>query len=58
LVGKESKVKEQLKKIGYSGKFDIEITNSTDAAKRKKYVDHLFQKLQREEGLLERDCDR
>jgi malate dehydrogenase (oxaloacetate-decarboxylating)(NADP+) len=58
LVGKESKVKEQLKKIGYSGKFNIEITNSTDAAKRKKYVDHLFQKLQREEGLLERDCDR
>ena len=58
LVGKESKVKEQLKKIGYSGKFDIEITNSTDATKRKKYVDHLFQKLQREEGLLERDCDR
>jgi malate dehydrogenase (oxaloacetate-decarboxylating)(NADP+) len=58
LVGKESKVKEQLKKIGYNGKFDIEITNSTDAAKRKKYVDHLFQKLQREEGLLERDCDR
>ena len=26
--------------------------------KRNKYVKHLFQKLQREQGLLERDCDR
>ena len=58
LVGKESKIKEQLKKIGYSENLNIEITNSKDAEKRKKYVDYLFQKLQREEGLLERDCDR
>ena len=58
LVGKESKIKEQIKKIGYSENFDIEITNSKDEQKRKKYVDHLFKKLQREQGLLERDCDR
>ena len=58
LVGKESKIKEQLKKIGYSENFNIEITNSKDTEKRKKYVEYLFQKLQREEGLLERDCDR
>ena len=58
LVGKESKIKEQLKKIGYSENLNIEITNSKDAEKRKKYVEYLFQKLQREEGLLERDCDR
>ena len=58
LVGKESKIKEQLKKIGYGENLNIEITNSKDAEKRKKYVDYLFQKLQREEGLLERDCDR
>ena len=58
LVGKESKIKEQIKKIGYSENFDIEITNSKDRQKRKKYVDQLFKKLQREQGLLERDCDR
>ena len=58
LVGKESKIKEQLKKIGFSENFDIEITNSKNEQKRKKYVSHLFKKLQREQGLLERDCDR
>ncbi len=58
LVGKESKIKEQIKNIGYSENFDIEITNSKDEGKRKKYVNHLFKKLQREQGLLERDCDR
>jgi malate dehydrogenase (oxaloacetate-decarboxylating)(NADP+) len=58
LVGKESKIKEQIKNIGYSENFDIEITNSKDVEKRKKYVNHLFKKLQREQGLLERDCDR
>ncbi len=58
LVGKEKKIKEQIKRIGYSEDFDIEITNSKDEQKRKKYVDHLFKKLQREQGLLQRDCDR
>jgi len=58
LVGKESKIKEQIKNIGYNENFDIEITNSKDEEKRKRYVNHLFKKLQREQGLLERDCDR
>ena len=58
LVGKKEKIKEQIKKIGYSENFDIEITNSKDKAKREKYVKFLFQKLQREQGLLEWDCDR
>ncbi len=58
LVGKKSKIKEQIKNIGYSENFDIEITNSKDEEKRRKYVTHLFKKLQREQGLLERDCDR
>ena len=30
LVGKESKIKEQIEKIGYNDHFDFEITNSTD----------------------------
>ena len=58
LVGKKEKVKEQLKNIGYSENFDIEIVNSNDKKKREKYVNYLFKKLQRKEGLLERDCDR
>ncbi len=58
LVGKEEKVKEQIKKIGYNENFDIEIVNSKDKIKREKYVQFLFKKLQREQGLLEWDCDR
>ncbi len=58
LVGKEEKIKEQIKKIGYSENFDIKIINSKDTEKRKKYVKYLFEKLQREQGLLEWDCDR
>jgi len=58
LVGKEEKVKEQIKKIGYDENFDIEIVNSKDTEKREKYVQYLFKKLQREQGMLEWDCDR
>ena len=58
LVGKKEKIKEQLKNIGYSENLDIEIVNSTDKQKREKYSNYLFKKLQRKEGLLERDCDR
>ena len=58
LVAKEKVVKEKLKEIGYGENFDIEIVNSTLKDKRKKYVNYLFKKLQREEGLLERDCDK
>jgi malate dehydrogenase (oxaloacetate-decarboxylating)(NADP+) len=58
LIGKEEKVKEQIKKIGYSENFDIEIVNSKDVSKREKYVQYVFKKLQREQGMLEWDCDR
>ncbi|ARJ49088.1 NADP-dependent malic enzyme [Candidatus Pelagibacter sp. RS40] len=58
IVAKEKVVKERLKEIGYGENFDIEIVNSTKKDKREKYVNFLFKKLQREEGLLERDCDR
>ena len=58
LIGKEEKIKDQIKKIGYNENFDIEIVNSKDKEKREKYVKYLFQKLQREQGLLEWDCDR
>ena len=58
LVGKKEKIKERLKEIGLSENFDIEITNSTNSKKREIYTNFLFKKLQREQGLLERDCDR
>ncbi len=58
LVGKKDKIKEQLKNIGYSENFNIEIVNSNDKKKREKYANYLFKKLRRKEGLLERDCDR
>ncbi len=58
LIGKEDKVKEQIKKIGYNENFDIEIVNSKDSSKRQKYTKYLFQKLQRKKGMLEWDCDR
>jgi len=58
LVGKKEKIKERLKEIGLSENFNIEISNSTDKNKRNKYVNFLFKKLQRQKGLLERDCDR
>jgi malate dehydrogenase (oxaloacetate-decarboxylating)(NADP+) len=58
LVGKKEKIKAQLKNIGYSENFDIKIVNSNDKKEREKYANYLFKKLQRKEGLLERDCDR
>ncbi|MDA9063312.1 NADP-dependent malic enzyme [Candidatus Pelagibacter ubique] len=58
LIGKKNKIKERIKEIGYNENFDIEIVNSEDKEKREKYVNFLFEKMQREKGLLERDCDR
>ncbi len=58
LVGKEELIKNQIKKIGYNEDFDIEVVNSKDKEKREKYVKYLFKRLQREKGMLERDCDR
>src|SRR5210317_1176950 len=51
-------INNHIKKICYNENFDIEIVNSKDSEKRNKYVQYLFKKLQREKGLLERDCDR
>ena len=58
LVGKKEIIKERLKEIGLSENFDIQICNSTDTKKREKYANYLYKKLHREQGLLERDCDR
>jgi len=58
LIGKKEIVKEKLKKIGLDENYNIEIVNSTDSIKRKKYANFLYKKMQRSEGLLERDCDR
>ncbi len=58
IVAKEKVVKERLKEIGYSENFNIQIVNSTIKDKREKYVKLIFNKLHRDQGLLERDCDR
>ncbi len=58
IVAKEKVVKQRLKEIGYAENFNIKIVNSTDKEKRDKYVKFLFEKLHRDQGLLERDCDR
>ena len=58
LVGKKDKIKQRLREIGLSENFNIEISNSKDSKKRKTYSNFLFKKLQRKQGLLERDCDR
>ncbi len=58
LIAKEEIVKKKLYEIGYSENFDIKIINSTNEELRTKYTNFLFKKLQRTEGLLERDCDK
>ena len=58
LVAKKELVKKKLAEIGYNENLDIQIVNSTDSEKRKKYTNFLFKKLQREQGFLERDCDK
>jgi malate dehydrogenase (oxaloacetate-decarboxylating)(NADP+) len=57
LIGAEKRIREQLKKIGLDENYKIEIVNSTDKEKRKKYVEYLYKRLQRD-GQLERDVDR
>ncbi len=58
IVAKEKIVKQRLKEIGFVENLDIKIINSTNKKMRDKYVKFLFQKMHREQGLLERDCDR
>ena len=58
LIAKEKIVKQKLKEIGLDENYKIEIINSTNKKKREIYSKFLYKKLQRKEGLLERDCDR
>ena len=58
LIAKKEIVKEKFKEIGLDENYNIEIINSTDNSKREKYAKFLYEKMQRKEGLLERDCDR
>ena len=58
LIAKEDLVKKKLYEIGYEEKLNIKIINATNKELREKYTNFLFKKLQRKEGLLERDCDK
>jgi malate dehydrogenase (oxaloacetate-decarboxylating)(NADP+) len=57
IVAKEKRVKERMHEIGLDENYELEITNSTDKAKREKYTQFLYNKCKRE-GLLERECDK
>ncbi len=58
IVAKEEVVKQRLREIGYGENLDIKIVNSTNKKMRTKYLKFLFKKMHRDQGLLERDCDR
>ncbi len=56
LVGREEKITEQAKKLGMKEKLNnIEVRNSYKSEVSEKYVDFLYEKLQRK-GYLKRDC--
>ncbi|MDP7541426.1 MAG: NADP-dependent malic enzyme [Candidatus Pelagibacter bacterium] len=57
IVAKEKRAKERMHEIGLDEDYELEITNSTDKAKREKYTQFLYDRCKRE-GLLERECDR
>ena len=57
IVAKEKRVKERMHEIGLDENYELEITNSTDKAKRDKYTQFLYNRCKRE-GLLERECDK
>ena len=57
LIANKEKLNESLKKIGLDENFNIEITNSSDVEKSKKYKNYLYKKLQRK-GILEKECDK
>lgn len=55
LVGREEKITEQAKKLGAKKLKNIEVRNAYTNEVSDKYVDFLYQKLQRK-GYLKRDC--
>ncbi|MAV49113.1 MAG: NADP-dependent malic enzyme [Pelagibacteraceae bacterium] len=57
LIANQEKLNASLKKIGLDENFNIEVTNSTDTEKSKKYKNYLYEKLQRK-GILEKECDK
>jgi len=66
IIAKEKIVKKRLKEIGYGESFDIQIIDSSDKNKRKKYLKYIFDRLHGDKGSLEpdiyelysRDCDK
>ena len=52
LVAKEDLVKKKLTEIGYTENLDIEIVNSTDNEKRKKYTRLFVQKTSKRTGFV------
>ena len=57
LIANEEKLKNTFKKIGLNENYKIQVTNSTDKDKSKKYINYLYKKLQRK-GVLEAECNK
>ena len=57
LLGRESRIKETIQKLGLHGAEDLPITNAKISKHNAEYTDFLYSKLQRK-GQLHRDCQR
>jgi malate dehydrogenase (oxaloacetate-decarboxylating)(NADP+) len=57
LIGRAARIKETIKSVGITGAEDLEIHNAKLSDNNQKYMDFLYQRLQRN-GSLERDCQR
>ncbi len=57
LIGRESRVRENMKKVNLDGLEKLEIHNARLSKKNEKYIDQLYKKLHRK-GYLRRDCQK
>ena len=57
LIGRESRVKESMKKVSLDGVEKLQIHNARLSNKNEKYIDQLYKKLHRQ-GYLRRDCQK
>ena len=57
LLGREHRIKEAIARLGLEGADDLSITNAKISDQNDRYIDYLYQRLQRT-GSLMRDCQR
>ena len=57
LVGRESRIRETIERLGLEGAEDLPVTNAKISDHNESYIDFMYARLQRE-GALRRDCQR